>query len=65
MAHPKITVVGAGTVGATCALWAAARDLGDVCLVDVVEGLARGTRPRATWRRSGCGKMSPVRPAAQ
>jgi len=42
MAHPKITVVGAGNVGATCALWAAARGLGDVVLVDVVEGLAEG-----------------------
>jgi len=42
MAHPKITVVGAGNVGATCALWAAARDLGDLVLVDVVEGLAEG-----------------------
>jgi len=42
MAHPKITVVGAGNVGATSALWAAARDLGDVCLVDVVPGLAEG-----------------------
>ena len=42
MAHPKITIVGAGNVGATCALWAAARGLGDVVLVDVVEGLAEG-----------------------
>ncbi|MBE3071144.1 MAG: malate dehydrogenase, partial [Planctomycetes bacterium] len=42
MAHPKITVVGAGNVGATCALWAAARDLGDVVLVDIVDGLAAG-----------------------
>ncbi|MBM4017326.1 MAG: malate dehydrogenase [Planctomycetes bacterium] len=42
MRHPKITVVGAGNVGATCALWAAARDLGDVVLLDVVEGLAAG-----------------------
>ena len=42
MAHPKITVVGAGNVGASCALWAAARDLGDVVLVDVVDGLAAG-----------------------
>jgi len=40
--HPKITVVGAGNVGATCALWAAQRDLGDVVLVDVVDGLAAG-----------------------
>jgi malate dehydrogenase len=42
MSHPKITVVGAGNVGASCALWAAARDLGDVVLVDVVDGLAAG-----------------------
>ena len=42
MTHPKITVVGAGNVGASCALWAAARDLGDVVLVDVVDGLAAG-----------------------
>ena len=42
MPHPKITVVGAGNVGATCALWAAARDLGDVVLVDTLDGLAAG-----------------------
>ena len=42
MSHPKITIVGAGNVGATCALWAAAADLGDVVLVDVVDGLAAG-----------------------
>ena len=42
MAHPKITIVGAGNVGASCALWAAARDLGDIVLVDIVDGLAAG-----------------------
>jgi malate dehydrogenase len=42
MAHPRITVVGAGNVGATAALFCAQRDLGDVVLVDVVEGLAEG-----------------------
>jgi malate dehydrogenase len=42
MNHPKITVVGAGNVGASCALWAAMRDLGDIVLVDVVDGLAAG-----------------------
>jgi malate dehydrogenase len=42
MPHPKITVVGAGNVGASCALWAAARDLGDIVLVDVLDGLAAG-----------------------
>jgi len=42
MTHPRIAVVGAGNVGATAALFAAQRDLGDVVLVDVVEGLAEG-----------------------
>jgi malate dehydrogenase len=38
----KITVVGAGFVGATAAHWAAAKELGDVCVVDIVEGLPQG-----------------------
>ncbi|WP_134218333.1 MULTISPECIES: malate dehydrogenase [Pelotomaculum] len=42
MKRKKITVVGAGNVGATCAHWAAARELGDVVLVDVVEGVPQG-----------------------
>jgi len=42
MGRPKITVVGAGNVGATCAHWAAARELADVVLVDVVEGMPQG-----------------------
>lgn len=42
MKRKKITVVGAGNVGATCAHWAAARELGDVVLIDVVEGVPQG-----------------------
>jgi malate dehydrogenase len=38
----KITVVGAGNVGATCAQRLAERDYADVVLVDIVEGIARG-----------------------
>lgn len=38
----KITVVGAGNVGATAALWAATKELGDVVLVDIVEGVPQG-----------------------
>ena len=38
----KITIVGAGNVGATAAHIAAARNLGDIVLVDIVEGLAAG-----------------------
>ncbi len=33
--RPKITVVGAGNVGASCAAWMAERDLGDIVLLDI------------------------------
>lgn len=42
MARKKVTIVGAGNVGATCAHWIAAKELADVVLVDIVEGAARG-----------------------
>lgn len=38
----KISVIGAGFVGSTCAHWAAAKELGDVVLLDVNEGTAKG-----------------------
>jgi len=38
----KVTVVGAGNVGATCAQELARRDYADVVLVDIKEGLAAG-----------------------
>lgn len=38
----KVTVIGAGNVGATAAHWIAARDLADVVLVDIVEGMPQG-----------------------
>src|SRR5918992_1875940 len=41
-ARNKITVVGAGNVGATAAHWLAAKELGDVVLVDIVEGVPQG-----------------------
>ena len=42
MAKDKITVVGAGNVGATTAFLAAERRLGEIVLVDIVKGLAEG-----------------------
>ncbi len=44
MRRAKISVIGAGNVGATCAHWAAAKELGDVVLVDIPdkEGVAKG-----------------------
>ena len=42
MRRAKITIIGAGNVGATCAHWAAAKELGDIVLLDIVEGLPQG-----------------------
>ncbi|MBV8689629.1 MAG: malate dehydrogenase [Candidatus Eremiobacteraeota bacterium] len=38
----KVTIVGAGNVGATTAHWLAARGLADIVLVDIVEGIPQG-----------------------
>jgi malate dehydrogenase len=42
MKRAKITIIGAGNVGATCAHWAASKELGDIILVDIVDGLPQG-----------------------
>src|ERR687883_1076745 len=42
MSRRKITVVGAGNVGATCAQRLAERDYADIVLVDIVEGMPQG-----------------------
>src|SRR5207244_9900634 len=41
-AMKKVTVVGAGAVGATCAQEVARRDYTDVVLVDIIENLPQG-----------------------
>ena len=38
----KVTIVGAGHVGATAAHWIAAKELADVVLIDVIEGVPQG-----------------------
>ena len=42
MARRKISIIGAGFVGATAAHWAAEKELGDVVLVDIIEGIPQG-----------------------
>ena len=42
MARKKITVIGGGNVGATCALRIADKELADVVLVDIMEGTPQG-----------------------
>ncbi len=38
----KVTIVGAGNVGATAAHWAAEKELADIVLVDIIEGMPQG-----------------------
>src|SRR5437870_12196020 len=38
----KITIIGSGNVGATTALWAALKELGDIVLFNRTKGLAEG-----------------------
>ncbi|MFN9913749.1 MAG: malate dehydrogenase [Pirellulaceae bacterium] len=44
MRRAKISIIGAGNVGATCAHWCAAAELGDIVILDVpqVENMPRG-----------------------
>lgn len=44
MRRAKISIIGAGNVGATSAHWAAAKELGDIVLVDIpqVDGMPQG-----------------------
>lgn len=61
MSKAKITVVGAGNVGATAAHIAASKGLGDVVLIDIVEGLAEGKAldmAQAKGVRASAGKLT-------
>ncbi len=42
MSRPKVTIIGAGMTGSTTAHWLAARELADIVLVDIVEGMPQG-----------------------
>ena len=42
MARKKISVIGAGNVGATAALFIAQKQLGDVVMVDIIDGVPQG-----------------------
>ncbi len=42
MSRPKISIIGAGNVGSIIALQAAQKELGDIVLLDVVEGMPQG-----------------------
>ena len=42
MRRAKISIIGAGNTGAACAVWAASKELGDIVLIDINEGVAKG-----------------------
>lgn len=42
MPRKKITVIGAGNVGASVAAYASAKELGDVVVIDILEGIPQG-----------------------
>ena len=54
MARKKIALVGAGQIGGTLALLAGLKELGDIVLFDIVEGVAPGQVAR--HRRSLAGR---------
>lgn len=60
MARPKITVVGAGNVGATAAQRLAEKDAYDVVLVDIIEGVPQGKGLDITQAGPVCGYSTRV-----
>jgi malate dehydrogenase len=42
MGRKRLSIIGAGFVGATAAHWAAEKELGDIVLVDILEGIPQG-----------------------
>ncbi|HXY90529.1 MAG TPA: malate dehydrogenase, partial [Xanthobacteraceae bacterium] len=42
MARKKIALIGAGQIGGTLALLAGLKELGDIVLFDVIEGIPQG-----------------------
>ena len=46
----KVTIVGGGNVGATCAHWVASKELANVVLIDVLEGVPQG-KGLACWKQ--------------
>ena len=49
----KISIVGAGMTGSTTAHWLAEREIADLVLVDIVEGMPQGKVPRPAGSLAG------------
>jgi malate dehydrogenase len=42
MARAKIALIGSGQIGGTLALLAGLKELGDIAMTDIIEGVAKG-----------------------
>jgi malate dehydrogenase len=42
LSRKKVSIIGAGNVGATCAHWLTQKELADIVILDIVDGLAAG-----------------------
>jgi malate dehydrogenase len=42
LVRPKVSIIGSGNTGSATAIWLASKDLCDIVMLDVVEGLAQG-----------------------
>jgi len=42
LSRKKVSIIGAGNVGASCAHWLAQKELADIVILDIVDGLAAG-----------------------
>ena len=42
MARPKVSIIGSGFVGSTAAHWIASKELADIVLLDIIEGVPQG-----------------------
>ena len=71
MARPKIALIGAGQIGGTLAHLAAMKELGDVVLFDIAEGIPEGKAldisnpalPRGLTQRCAAPRTTPTLPA--
>ena len=59
MGRKKIALIGAGQIGGTMALLCGQRQLGDVVLVDIMEGVAKGKALDLQEARGVPGSTSP------
>ena len=65
MARKKIAMIGSGMIGGTLAHLAAMKELGDVVLFDIADGMPSGRprRSRAMIRTSRAPATMPISPA--